>query len=149
MVIKQSKGSTLLETLLAFSCFIVIISLLPTFVTALHVPKHLSGGDWLKPMEVHLFFEQIALELRQSNDLSLIWGTLLLSKDNGDTIQIERYGTLVRRRVNYKGHDVMLTNVKMITFHLVENGVEITVTSKRGKQYSKRISLTPYRNEAS
>jgi competence protein ComGF len=148
MDIRQSKGSTLLETLLAFSCFIVIISLLPTLVSAIHVPKHVSGTGWLKPMEIHLFFEQMALEIRQSNDLSLSWGRLMLTKDNGNLVQIERYGTYVRRRVNYKGHDVMLTNVKTIIFQLVENGVQITVTGRNGKQYSKRISLTPYRNEA-
>ncbi|OZM57659.1 hypothetical protein CIB95_04620 [Lottiidibacillus patelloidae] len=144
MVLKQTKGFTLLEMLISFSCFLVLISLLPIIINGMHIPKHLTG-NWLKPMEVHLFFEQVGLELRQTRSLTNQWGRLLLTKDDGSVVTIERYGNYIRRRVNNKGHDVMLTNVKSMTFRIVSNGVEIQVTGLNGSKYQKRISLTPYR----
>jgi competence protein ComGF len=145
MVIKRNDGSLLVETLLSFSCFLFLISFLPFIIKGVHIPKY-TNGTLMKPLEVHLFFEQLSLELRQAKSISLAQNSLILSKDNGDTVIIERYGGFIRRRVNYSGHEVMLTNVKDISFTLKTNGVTIEVVGRNGSTIEKSLSLTPYRS---
>jgi competence protein ComGF len=137
-------GSTLIETLIAFFCFLTVLFLFPTIISGFHHPKHVLGS-WLKPMEVQLFFEELSKEVRGCTKVVTSWNSIHLYKDNGEVVSYEKYGWKVRRRVNNRGHEIILTNIRYISFIKVVNGVVIEVKGEKGRKYRKRISLSFYR----
>lgn len=133
---KSINGYILLETILTFSLLLVMISCIPLLVSA--VPK---GNDVnLQRMEASLFFQQLALEIRESNTVSVEDNKLLLYKINGEHITFEKFQDRVRRRKDGAGNEWVLQNVKEIEFQRVNHGVFVTIVDQNGQVYEKRIS---------
>jgi len=88
----------------------------------------------LQDMEWEVFSSQIKKEIRMSTNAQVVGQTLILADDKG-TVSIEKYGNTIRRRVNSKGHEVILQNVSQLTFTELNNGVKITVKDLNGKTY--------------
>ena len=51
----------------------------------------------------------------------------------------EKYGSNIRRRVGLKGHEIMLQNLKTVTFERVVNGVKISVQDQYDQSQSQVI----------
>ena len=49
---------------------------------------------------------------------------------NGQSIMYEKYGSNIRRRVDLKGHEIMLQNIKAVTFEPIANGMRISVQDR-------------------
>lgn len=132
----RSKGFVLLQTLLAFSLFLLIISLIPLMVG---VVSHKNEAS-IHSMEVQIFFHQLAFEIKQGKNLRVEGGKISLTNRHGEEVSIEKYQDKVRRRVENSGHDVMLQRVKSINFQLVNHGVFIQIVDSFGNKYEHRIS---------
>ncbi len=89
----------------------------------------------LQAMEWDVFSSQIKKEIRLSSRAEVISNRLILTKE-AETIQYEKYGTNLRRRVNSTGHEILLQNVSQYSFTLINNAVKIDVTDLRGRKYS-------------
>jgi competence protein ComGF len=132
-VCSSEKAFTLIEVLIAFSIFTIIIFFMaPVF----HIILNKEGSQAVvQRMEWEVFCSQIKKEIRMSNRAEVISGRLFLTKDT-ETIQYERYGTNLRRRVNSTGHEILLQNVSTFSFTIVNNTVQVRVTDIWGKEYS-------------
>lgn len=95
--------------------------------------KAIQGED--QPLEWEVFSSQLKREVRSYMKVEVLSGRLFLTKD-AETIQYERYGTNVRRRVNSTGNEIVLQNVSDVVFVLLNNAVKVTVKDTWGKQYS-------------
>ena len=51
----------------------------------------------------------------------------------------EKYGSNIRRRVDLKGHEIMLQNIKAVTFEPIANGVRISVQDRFDQSESQVI----------
>ena len=51
----------------------------------------------------------------------------------------EKYGSNIRRRVDLKGHEIMLQNIKAVTFEPIVNGVRISVQDRFDQSESQVI----------
>lgn len=131
-VYQNNNGFTLIETLFAFSLFILLIFFIsPIFQ---HVLNNEDVKGRLQEMEWDVFCSQIKKEIHMSEHAEVMGGRLFLTKDN-QTISYEKYYDLIRRRVNNSGHEVLLQNVSEVTFTLVNNAVRIFVKSLDGDEY--------------
>jgi competence protein ComGF len=139
------SGASLVEALIAFSSFLLLVTLLVPSISVLKQPQHMKG-NWLKPMEVELFFQQVTIELRKATDIWTNAGKLYFHNQDGKIVSFERYGKMVRRRVNNHGHEILLMNIHSVNFTLVNDGVIITIEDQNNT-YSKRLSTLPLRNE--
>ncbi|WP_071395737.1 competence type IV pilus minor pilin ComGF [Bacillus tuaregi] len=120
----RSQGFTFLEMLIAFSTFLIIVSLFPLFFQML-----LQNGfveERLQRMEWEVFAAQVKKEVRMCDSLTVENNRLIL-KINNESIMYESYGTDIRRRVDLKGHEVMLQNMNKVVFDKVKKGVRISV----------------------
>lgn len=136
----KNAGFTLIEVLLSLLLLLTITSLLPLVIKTLPAFDHSQN---LQTLELELFFNQLAMEIREAEQLNVVPLTsfrLTLRNANGYLIIIERYGYRVRRRVDGLGHDVMLQRIKQIHFELVNHGVIVTVEDHQGRIYSRRFS---------
>jgi competence protein ComGF len=127
---------TLIETLFAFSIFIMLIFFISPIFQVMLNNKDLN--ERLQVMEWDVFSSQIKKEIRMSQRVQVIDGNLELTK-NSQIILYEKYNNLIRRRVNNTGHEVLLQNIAEVNFTLLNQGVRITVKSLVGKIYSLSI----------
>lgn len=129
----NEKAFTLLEVLFAFSIFtIIIFFMVPVFQIVLN---NKDSHAQIQAMEWEVFCSQIKKEIRLSNQVQVDANRLILTKDT-ETIQYEKYGSNLRRRVNSTGHEVLLQNVSQYSFTLLNNAVQVSVTDIWGKDYS-------------
>ncbi|WP_198510234.1 competence type IV pilus minor pilin ComGF [Bacillus solitudinis] len=124
-MLKDEKGFTLLESLLALTIFLMIVSLFPLVMKTVQTSLLSSSTSNL---ESTIFFNQLAHEVKESIHLSSYDQTLKLEKGNGDVITIERISSgVIRRLRNGTGHVQMLSEVKEFKCHIVESFVDCQV----------------------
>lgn len=130
----NENAFTLIEVLIAFSIFTTIIFFMtPVFQIIL---SNRDTETTLQTMEWEVFSSQIKKEIRLSTCAEVVSGRLILTEDTSETIQYEKYGTNIRRRVNSTGHEIILQNVSQYSFTILNNTVKIVVTDLSGKEHS-------------
>lgn len=70
---------------------------------------------------------------------SNIPSTLILEQYDDKTVKFEQYGSLIRRRVDRRGHEIYLRDIKQVAYTPLPNGIRATVTSLQGEEYEKTI----------
>ncbi|WP_257984472.1 competence type IV pilus minor pilin ComGF [Neobacillus cucumis] len=133
MASSNDKAFTLIEVLIAFSIFSTIIFFMAPIFNILLNQK--STKMELQGMEWEVFCSQIKKEIATVSRAEVISGRLILTKGT-DTIQYEKYGSYLRRRVNSTGNETILQNVSVYSLSIVNNGVKIIVVDLWGKEYS-------------
>ena len=129
----NEKAFTLLEVLIALSIFSVIaLFMSPIFQIILN---NKDSQAELQAMEWEVFCSQMKKEIRLSTKAQVVSGRLILTKD-ADTIQYEKFGSNLRRRVNSTGHEILLQNVSEYSFSILNNSVKVMVKDLSGKEYS-------------
>lgn len=131
------NGYVLLETILAFSFFLIIVSIVPLFIVVFGN----DNDERIYEQEVELFFQQLARELKKAKTVFVEEDKIHFSTMEGELVTIEKYGDKVRRQVFQSGHEVMLQKIKDMTVRYVKNGVVVIIADVNGKVYERRISL--------
>lgn len=99
------------------------------------------SSERLQRMEWDVFCSQIKKEVRMSQQTEIVSNKLFLTTEVG-TVNYEKYGNVLRRRVNFSGHETLLQNISDVTFTIINNAVSITVKSLSGKSY--KITIYPF-----
>lgn len=132
-VCKNEKAFTLIESLFALAIFSILVFFMAPLMQIVLNNEAIQGED--QPLEWEVFSSQLKREVRSYMKVEVLSGRLFLTKD-AETIQYERYGTNLRRRVNSTGNEIVLQNVSDVVFVLLNNAVKVTVKDTWGKQYS-------------
>ncbi|WHY90501.1 competence type IV pilus minor pilin ComGF [Neobacillus cucumis] len=132
-VCKNEKAFTLIESLFALAIFSILVFFMAPLMQIVLNNKAIQGED--QPLEWEVFSSQLKREVRSYMKVEVLSGRLFLTKD-AETIQYERYGTNLRRRVNSTGNEIVLQNVSDVVFVLLNNAVKVIVKDTWGKQYS-------------
>ncbi|MDQ6599634.1 competence type IV pilus minor pilin ComGF [Bacillus salipaludis] len=135
-VCKNEKAFTLIESLFALAIFSILVFFMAPLMQIVLNSKATQGED--QPLEWEVFSSQLKREVRSYMKVGVLSGRLFLTKD-AETVQYERYGTNLRRRVNSTGNEIVLQNVSEVVFVLLNNAVKVTVKDTWGKQYSNVI----------
>lgn len=136
--VQNNKGFTLIEMLVAFSIFLLIMGFLPLMLSTISREQPLEKR--IQQLEWEIFISQIKKEIRMSQKVTITNQILQLEKD-GEMIIYERYGSNLRRRVNNKGHEIVLQQVQAFSFERLLNGVLVNVTDIYGQDYREEIRL--------
>lgn len=124
----NEQGFTLIETLL--SLFILLISL-PFIVYLLGNTENKSQIDLLSAEQ---FFVFVRNDLYISDDVIVKNNQLSFKYSSNQTISLEHYGNVIRRRVNGQGHEIYLRNVKSFVVQDMGGAVLISVTTTEGNR---------------
>lgn len=135
-----SSGFTLIEVLIAFTFFLILVGLFPLLIHS--IPTIAVSNNDIRPFEVQVFFNQLSMEVREANELSINGTTLILVKSNGTVITIEKYQDKIRRRVNGTGHDLFLQKVKSVQYEQIPHGVEIEIEGSNGRVFKRKLYQT-------
>ncbi|MCY9270066.1 ComGF family competence protein [Bacillus licheniformis] len=101
-----------------------------------------NGSD-IHPREWTITAEQILKESRNSIDIRSAGDhqSLAMTNRQGDTVRYEQYQTVIRKRVNGKGHVPVLQHVKKMRFMIENHLLILEATSLSGKSYRTSIPL--------
>ena len=111
---KREKGFTLVEMLVSFTLFLIIVSFFPIIVP---LAKQTYNPDFsMNEMEWEIFVNQLAMEYREAKEVRIHATTLTLKMENNQIITYERYEDKIRRRVDESGHEVVLQHIKNIMY---------------------------------
>lgn len=127
----DEKGFTLIEALLNFSIICIISFSIPLMMKGFSTIKH----DLVPPRyyEWNLFHESVRNELRKANDVKVLPNQISFVVD-GETILYQKYNQSIRRRVNNRGHEVVLQSVDQFTFNVIHQGVHLNLEFESGEK---------------
>ncbi|WP_051968184.1 MULTISPECIES: competence type IV pilus minor pilin ComGF [Neobacillus] len=133
-VYSNEKAFTLIEVLYALAIFSIIIFFIQPVLQM--ILDHRDSNASLQNMEWQVFCAQLKKEIRFASHVEVVSGKLFLKNDNDETVIYEKYGSNLRRRVNFTGHEIVLQNVDQYIFSLQRNAVKVTVKHLNGKVQS-------------
>ncbi|MCM3242222.1 MULTISPECIES: competence type IV pilus minor pilin ComGF [Cytobacillus] len=129
----NNKGFTMLEMLFAFAIFLMIASFLPVSINFLFQDWKMEART--QRLEWHVFINQLKKEIRLADAAEISPVSIVLTID-GKSVIYEKYGSNLRRRVDMKGHEVVLQKLDRITFSSINGGVEINVSDSFDQEHS-------------
>lgn len=133
-----SPAFTLLETILSITIILSISSLIPLFFQCYNKTIQISNID--QTTEWQLFLIQTRLELEKATNIQIDRNKLSFSNGK-DLITYSKYNDLVRRQVNGKGHEPLLTNVKDYQLIKKEKQLHLTVQDSNTQIYTSVFAL--------
>jgi competence protein ComGF len=133
----NSKGFTFIELLVVLFVLLTIISIFPLVFTVL--AQWTEKPSRLNPFEWEVAVSQLTMEIREASEVTIENGSIRLENFNQNVISYERFGNLLRRRVNGQGHEVILQNIELVEFYYIRGGIRIVVFDLDGKEYEKKI----------
>lgn len=136
---KKEAGYTLLEMLISFSLFLMMMSFVPIIIKM--TKEHQETSVSLSTLEWDLFVQQLTSELRAGHQVECSDQKLTFVNDYDQMISYEKYGNMIRRRVDGAGHDVALQNISSVQFIKVPQGVLIQIKDLEKRLYAERMSL--------
>lgn len=132
----NNRGFTLVDMLLAFSVFLMIASFIPLSLSMVY--RNGIVDDELQRLEWEVFISQVKKEIRMSEGVDVSNNRVILQKD-GSQISYEKYGSNVRRRVDEKGHEILLQNIETVSFEKINQGLRISVMDAYNQNHSSVI----------
>jgi competence protein ComGF len=134
---KPNSGFTLVEMLITLSGLFIIVSFMPMLLNIHWLKEHPS--ERFNRLEWQVFVRQITSEIRETREMELKQSTIYLYKFNGEKVSFEKYGNLIRRRVNGQGHEILLQSISDVQYKLQHDGLLIKVMTEQGKAYEMFI----------
>jgi competence protein ComGF len=136
--VKSEKGFTLVEMLVSFTLFLLIISFFPIIIP---LAKQTYNPDFsMNEMEWEIFVNQLAMEYREAKEVGIHATTLTLKMENNQIITYERYEDKIRRRVDESGHEVVLQHIKNIMYEQQKERLLIRLTDGVNKGREETIT---------
>ncbi|MGG0460652.1 competence type IV pilus minor pilin ComGF [Priestia aryabhattai] len=135
---KSEKGFTLVEMLVSFTLFLLIVSF---FSIIIPLAKQTYNPDFsMNEMEWEIFVNQLAMEYREAKEVRIHATTLTLKMENNQVITYERYEDKIRRRVDESGHEVVLQHIKNIMYEQQKERLLIRSTDGVNKVREETIT---------
>lgn len=138
--LQNENGFTLLHALFTLFIISIIFQSLPAILQQLSI---YNLKNHTKSLEVYQFFHFVNEELYTASTVTPILDGVQINKQNGDNVEIERYGKIIRRQVNKQGHEWLLNDVDAITVKQSKNGFILSLEMTNGEMYEKFFILYP------
>ncbi|MGG4381849.1 competence type IV pilus minor pilin ComGF [Priestia megaterium] len=135
---KREKGFTLVEMLVSFTLFLIIVSFFPIIIPLAKQTYNLDFS--MNEMEWEIFVNQLAMEYREAKEVGIHATTLTLKMENNQIITYERYEDKIRRRVDESGHEVVLQHIKNIMYEQQKERLLIRSTDGVNKVREETIT---------
>lgn len=129
----DSKGFTMTETIISLLTVMVVITL------SFPLLKSLKSPNYYQELSARQLFTFIQEEVNESTNVTFAPSKLTITDNLERSILIEHYNTIIRRRVNGTGHEVLLNGV--VSFHIEDKTSYfiVSVEMEGGATYQKNI----------
>ncbi|MGG0284151.1 competence type IV pilus minor pilin ComGF [Peribacillus butanolivorans] len=132
VMLRKNDGFTIIEMLFSLMILMTTSIFILQLFSIIHT--QLESKDKLHPKEWEIFTMQMQQEVRGAKSQDVIENKLYLL--SGDQLSfIEQYEDKLRRRVNEKGHEVILQNISKKD----GNVIVLNITDKAGNTVIRRF----------
>ncbi|MFJ7307014.1 competence type IV pilus minor pilin ComGF [Peribacillus frigoritolerans] len=136
VMLRKNDGFTMIELL--FSLLILMTTSLFVLQLFSIIHTQMRSVDKLHPKEWEVFTMQMKQEVRSSKAQDVMGNKLYLL--SGEQLSsLEQYEDKVRRRVDGKGHEVILQNISEFRVNKDGSVIVINITDKAGTTFSRRF----------
>lgn len=132
----NNQGFTLIEMLLSFSIYCMLASFLPFVFSIILNMAHVT--DRSQQLEFELFISQLNTELQGCEYVQVKNGKLYM-QSIGELVTYEKYGPNIRRLVQFRGHEIVLQNIKSVTFIQNQSNITILVVGNNNNVYEDQL----------
>ncbi|MDM5359678.1 competence type IV pilus minor pilin ComGF [Peribacillus sp. ACCC06369] len=136
VMLRKDDGFTMIELL--FSLMILMTTSLFVLQLFSIIHTQMRSIDKLHPKEWEVFTMQMKQEVRSSK-VQDVMGNKLYLLSGEQLSSIEQYEDKVRRRVNGKGHEVILQNISEFQVEKDGSVIVLNITDKAGTTFSRRF----------
>ncbi|AXN37505.1 competence type IV pilus minor pilin ComGF [Peribacillus butanolivorans] len=136
VMLRKNDGFTIIEMLFSLMILMTTSIFILQLFSIIHT--QLESKDKLHPKEWEIFTMQMQQEVRGAKSQDVIENKLYLL--SGDQLSfIEQYEDKLRRRVNGKGHEVILQNISKFKVEKDGNVIVLNITDKAGNTVIRRF----------
>lgn len=132
----NDRGFTFLEMLLSLLTFLMIASVFPVGMRVILDNGLIESG--IRRMEWEIFSSQVKKEIRSADEMTVNRENIMMKID-GKVILYEKYGTSMRRRVDFQGHEILLQNLSSFRFERIGEGIEMTASDLNGVVHTAKF----------
>lgn len=133
-------GFTLVEMMFAVGLFSLLAVFMASGLVFMNSVSHKDSHS-METREWNIFIRQLDHELQHSEVINMYFPKVLAFQNVDGLVTYEKYQSLIRRRVNNAGHEVLLLNVKDFSLEQQLNQIKIIVTASNGEIYEKKLFL--------
>ncbi|KQU19279.1 hypothetical protein ASG65_24435 [Bacillus sp. Leaf13] len=136
VMLRKNDGFTIIEMLFSLMILMTTSIFILQLFSIIHT--QLESKEKLHPKEWEIFTMQMRQEVRGAKSQDVIENKLYLL--SGDQLSfIEQYEDKLRRRVNGKGHEVILQNISKFKVEKDGNVIVLNITDKAGNTVIRRF----------
>ncbi|KRF61856.1 MULTISPECIES: competence type IV pilus minor pilin ComGF [Peribacillus] len=136
VMLRKNDGFTIIEMLFSLMILMTTSIFILQLFSIIHT--QLESKEKLHPKEWEIFTMQMQQEVRGAKSQDVIENKLYLL--SGDQLSfIEQYEDKLRRRVNGKGHEVILQNISKFKVEKDGNVIVLNITDKAGNTVIRRF----------
>ncbi|MBK5483940.1 ComGF family competence protein [Peribacillus sp. TH16] len=136
VMLRKNDGFTIIEMLFSLMILMTTSIFILQLFSIIHT--QLESKDKLHPKEWEIFTMQMQQEVRGAKSQDVIENKLYLL--SGDQLSfIEQYEDKLRRRVNGKGHEVILQNISKFKVEKDGKIIVLNITDKAGNTVIRRF----------
>jgi competence protein ComGF len=132
----NNQGFTLIEMLLSFAIYCILASFLPVVFSIIININHVT--DRTQQLEFELFISQLNTELQGCDYVQVKNGKLYM-QSLGELVTYEKYGPNIRRLVQFRGHEIVLQNIKSVEFIQNQSNITILVVGNNNDVYEDQL----------
>ncbi|MDC3413400.1 ComGF family competence protein [Aquibacillus sp. 3ASR75-11] len=136
MAINQ-QGMTFATLLFSLGVLSIMIPFFPFLFQIQNQPTYSDE------FAIRQFFQFIMNETYSTKSLTASPTKLTFEKWDGTFVEFEEYGDIIRRQVSDTGHEILLRDVRSISFTESSAGITVSVTTLTGAFYEKKIRFVP------
>lgn len=137
VMLRKNDGFTIIEMLFSLMILMTTSIFILQLFSIIHT--QLESKDKLHPKEWEIFTMQMQQEVRGAKSQDVIENKLYLL--SGDQLSfIEQYEDKLRRRVNGKGHEVILQNISKFKVEKDGKIIVLNITDKAGNTVIREVS---------
>lgn len=92
-------------------------------------------------IDVHHFFIFLRNDIIQATEVESTYHTLTLRQSTHVNATYQLYGTVIRRQVQNKGHEIYIRNVQSVYFTHTEQGIHVELSTTNGEKYEKEFQV--------
>ncbi|WP_237749896.1 competence type IV pilus minor pilin ComGF [Bacillus amyloliquefaciens] len=137
----KQTGFTLLNVLVSLAVCLFLSGILSPILHLFLSGRTVNGG--IDSREHHIAVQQIMNECKQAETVKPADGGRVLTcrKTGGEEVRFEIYHTMIRKRVNGKGHVPILHNAASLTADVKNGLILVGITSVTGKKKQTAIPV--------
>lgn len=131
---KNESGATLLSILITFVIIMITLPLIIYLLTYVQPVKHHDE------LSVNQFFTFLRNDVLTSEHVYIEEDKMYFLLPTDEVAHIEHYQNVIRRQISGRGHEIYIRNIDSFTLQPISFGTQVTIVTKEGKKYEKKIA---------